>query len=140
MGNILNWPSKSKQQTFIIKISGNYTLKCSYIDSNNKEIIIKLHNKKEKEYLLATSLIDKNSSIEFADDLFTKPHDFKLYDIELYGKEYSIIAEVLFALIINEFKQQIEKEYIIENTLVELPGATLLMRPFCPKKLLMRPI
>ena len=62
---------------------------------------------KEQEYLLSSSLIDNNSSIEFADDLFTNPDDFKLYEIELYGTKYRVIAEVLLALIINEFKGEI---------------------------------
>ena len=105
-----------------IQINEQYTIKCSYIDSKKKETPIQLHNEIEQEgYLLSSSLIDKKSSIEFTDDLFTNPQDFKLYNISLYGKEYSVIAEVLFALIINEFKEQIEKEFIIENTIVQLP-------------------
>ena len=66
----------SNKITFKIQITEQYIIKCSYIDSNNKE----------QEYLLSSSLIEKNSLIEFAEDLFTNPDDFKLYEIELYGK------------------------------------------------------
>ena len=115
MGNIINSSSRnSNRVTLKITINEQHTIKCSILDSNKKETPIQLHNEIEQEgYLLSSSLIDKKSSIEFAQDLFTNPHDFKLYDIELFGKEYSVIAEVLFALIINEFKEQIEKEYIL---------------------------
>ena len=70
--------------TFIIQINEQHKIKCCYIDSNKKETIIQLHNKTH-QYLLS-------NSIEFAEDLFTKPQNFKLYDIALYGKEYSVIA------------------------------------------------
>ena len=100
--------------TLKITISEQYTIKCSYIDVKKKETTIELHNNPQQEYLFS-------GSINFAEDLFSKPQDFKLYVIELYGKEYSVIAEVLFALIINEFKEQIIKEFIIENTTVKLP-------------------
>ena len=121
MGNIINSSGKSNRTRLKITISDAYKLQCNYIDSKKEETIIQIHNKKEQEYLLSSSLIDNKSSIEFAQDLITNPQDFKLYNIELYGKEYSVIAEVLFALIISEFKEQIEKEYIIDKTIVELP-------------------
>ena len=112
----------SNKITLLIKISEQYKLECCCIDSENKEITIQLHNTNKQEYLLSSSLIDKNSSIEFGEDLFTNPQGFKFYNIELYGKEYSVISEVLFALIISEFKEQIEKEFIIENTIVQVPS------------------
>ena len=111
----------SNQIILIIKINTTYEIQCIYIDSNNKTTTIQLQNSNQQEYPLSSALIDNKSSIEFAHDLFTKPQDFKLYNIELYGKEYSVIAEVLFALIISEFKQQIDKQFIIEKIIVQLP-------------------
>ena len=100
--------------SFIIQINDTHKIKCCYIDSNKKETPIQLHNKtQQQEYLLS-------KSIEFAEDLFPNPQEFKFYNIELYGKEYTVIAEVLFALLIDEFKEQIEKEFIIDKTIVEL--------------------
>ena len=116
----------SNKVTLIIKISENYKLQCHIVDSNKKETLIQLNNKNQQEqYLLSSSLIDKKNSIQFAHDLFINPQDFKLYNIELYEKEYTVIAEVLFALIISEFKEQIEKEFIIEKTIVQLPVQNL---------------
>ena len=63
----------TNKTTLIIKISNTYKLQCSYIGSNKKEITIQLHNKTQQEgYPLSSSLIDKKSTIEFADDFFTK--------------------------------------------------------------------
>ena len=95
MGNTINSSKNTNQQTLKIQITDKYSIKCSYIDSNQKETPIQLHNKsQQEEYNLF-------SSIEFTQELFTNPQDFKLYNIELYGKEYGVIAEVLFALIIS---------------------------------------
>ena len=35
--------------------------------------------------------------------------EFKQYHIQYQEKEFFLIAEVMFALVINQFKQQIEK-------------------------------
>ena len=70
------------KETLIIKISEQYSIKCSYIESNNKDTMIQLHNKnQQQDYLLSTS-------IKFAENLFTNPQEFKIYKIELYGTEY----------------------------------------------------
>ena len=42
-------------------------------------------------------------------------------EFQYQNKEYDVIAELLFALIINEFKKKIEKEFIIDETIVYLP-------------------
>ena len=47
--------------------------------------------------------------------------EFKQYHIQYQEKEFFILAEVMFALIINQFKQRIEKHYIIEEIILELP-------------------
>ena len=118
---------------FKIVINKEYKIKCSYIDSQKNEIPIHLTNKnkdKKEDYLpISISfhdnkiiLCEENTfNIHFINDLFDQPNDFKLYEINYQHKDYKVIAEVLFALIINEFKEQIEKEFIIENTIVELP-------------------
>ena len=51
----------------------------------------------------------------------THPQSFKTYEINFQEKGYEVVAEVLFALIINEFKQIVENEYIITKTMIELP-------------------
>ena len=122
----------TKKVNLTITITEQYQLQCLYSNEENGDRVIKIH---ENQEIYPFTICLKNNkiivgekhedSIEFIQDLFSKPQDFKLYDIKLYGKEYSVIAEVLFALIINEFKGQIEKEFIIENITVKLPVQNL---------------
>ena len=115
---------------FKIIISQDYKIKCCYVDSQNNETPIKLNNSEQEYYPIIISF-DNNfkytvsqeneKSIQFMEDLFTNPEEYKVYNIQFQNKEYSVISEVLFALIINDFKQQIEKEYIIEKTLIQIP-------------------
>ena len=97
----------NKNIQFKIQITENYQLKCSVIDITNKEIPIELNNKDNKE-------------INFIKDIITEPQNYKLYSIQIQQKEYNVIAEVLLALLIDEFKQKIEKEYVITTTIVEI--------------------
>ena len=53
---------------------------------------------------------------------FEQPSQVILYSVEFQGKKYEIQEEVMFALIMNEFKKRIEKENIIEQTNVEIPS------------------
>ena len=46
---------------------------------------------------------------------------FPLYNVEFQNKSYQLLPEVLFAIVINEIKRKIEREFIIENTVIELP-------------------
>ena len=57
--------------------------------------------------------------------MIEEPESIKYYETEYYNKSYSLIAEVMFALIIDEYLSQIEKNYIIENTIIELPSNNL---------------
>ena len=61
------------------------------------------------------------NSIHFIQEWIENSEDYKMYSVQYQGKEYQLLAEVLFALVISEFKQRIEKEYIIENTMIEIP-------------------
>ena len=123
MGNIINTITSSKKSntiSFIITITQDYQLKCSYIDTNNKETIIELHNQ-ENMFHSINLTFENNNNYNFIHDLMNEPNDFKLYRVYLQGKEYSVISEVLFALLMYEFKRQIEKEFIINKTIIHLP-------------------
>ena len=50
------------------------------------------------------------------------PENYKLYSIQCCNKEYEVIGEVLFALVINEFISKVEKEFIISEIIIELPN------------------
>ena len=60
--------------------------------------------------------------IHFMNDWVSNPDEYRLYEIHYQEKEYKMISEVLFALIIKGFKEQIEKEYIIKETNIEIPN------------------
>ena len=122
----------TKEIIFKIKINQEYHIQCSYIDSQNKEIIIHV-NKQEEDYYPLTISFDSNeisicnnneneNVIHFMNDWISNPDEFKLYEIHYQEKEYKMISEVLFALIIKGFKEQIEKEYIIKETNIEIPN------------------
>ena len=119
----------NKNIQFKIVITNKCKLQCSYIDSENTETMITLHNQQETIYPICISLYNekiiiceqKGKTYYFMGKLFKEPNMFHLYTIYHRGIEYNVIAEVLFALIISEFKQQIEKEFIITETIVQLP-------------------
>ena len=114
--------TNSLKRTFKIKIqniSNEYKLQCSIINnSNEKETKIKIRDK--KEYSLQFTLDGNN--IDFMNDLINKPEEYKLYSIHYFKKEYQVVAEVLFALILDEIVQKVKKEYILDKTIIELPS------------------
>ena len=58
---------------------------------------------------------DSEKSIHFMKHWFENPNDYSPFNITFQNKEYDLINEMLFALIINEFKKKVEKDY--SNTL-----------------------
>ena len=121
MGNTQNKNTKkSNLRKFKIRINEQYKLQVSYIDSEKQETIIQLNNNKQDWYSPIVSFRDnkitvcseeKEDAIHFIEEFFTNPQSFKLYPIHFQGKNYEIIAEVLFALIINEFKQIVDWQF-----------------------------
>ena len=47
---------------------------------------------------------------------------YSLIQIQFQEKEFELLPEVIFALIISQFKTMIEKEFIIDETFVEIPS------------------
>ena len=83
----------AKNIQFKIKINNQYQLQVSYIDSENQERIIQLNNNKQDWYSPVISFRDnkimvcsedKEEAIEFIEELFTHPHNFKTYKIKIY--------------------------------------------------------
>ena len=86
-------------------ISINKDNKIKYIIKNNDNII-----QEETEYLPMSISFDmneiiihkqRNDSFDFFNDFVNNPNEFKEYSISYQGKEYEVIAEVLFSLISN---------------------------------------
>ena len=115
-----------------IIITKDYKLQVKLIDSENKETLVQLsENKQEEEefYIPCISFngnfisVCQNSdtAIHFMEDWLTQPEEFTLYSVKFQGKEYQLLAEVLFGIVMSEVKEKVEKEYIIEESIVELP-------------------
>ena len=111
-------------------ITNKFTIQCKVIDSQNNEKLIQLNDKQQEEYIPCISFSEnkiticeeiKSNSIHFVEEWFNHSEDYKLFTVQFQNKEYQLLPEVLFSLIINVFKQQIEREYIITNTLIQLP-------------------
>ena len=97
-------------------------IKCLLTSSKYKNHIMKLPNQ-QNDYLLLTLLFEMNeiiignettNSIHFMKDIINNPDEYKEYQIQYKEKHYSLFAEVLFALIIYQFKRILEKEWIID--------------------------
>ena len=115
------------KRIFKIIISKEFKLQCLLIDSENKEEIIQI-KENQNEYI-PSILFDKtsiqicpnNTNLNIIKDLINEPDNYKYYSNEYQLNHYELIFEILFALIILEFKEIIQKNYIIENTIVQLP-------------------
>ena len=120
---------------FKIQITKNYTFKCFVIVAEKKETPFQIKDNQE-EYI--PSITFQNHSVSFFDgnstnlikELYEHPEEYKEYQILFQDKSYSLIFEVLFGLIITQFKKKVEKDFIINKTIVELeiPNAIVLER------------
>ena len=62
-----------------------------------------------------------NNRIRYINDMINNPEEYKKYHIEFQEEEYEVIGEVLFGLMINQFKKKIEKEWIIQESIIHIP-------------------
>ena len=88
-------------------------MKCLLNDIEGNETIINL--KKGIDYYTPSIAFDMNNiiiceehenSIEFMKDMIEQSNEFKEYVIHYQNREYSVIAEVLLALMIYEIKKK----------------------------------
>ena len=114
-----------------ITISEEYKLQVKVIDEQDKDHFIKINEHQQEEYLPITIAFDMNEiivcqerddSIQFMKEWIEHPTQHKEYSITYQKKGYTVISELLFALIINEFKKKIKKEFIIDETIVHVPS------------------
>ena len=123
--------------TFKLLISQQNTIKCVIIKEDKTEELITLETNKE-EYPIQISCTTneivvcqkQENTIDFMNDWIKESNLYKKYSFTFQGKQHEAIAEILFALVINEFKNKVTKKYIIDETLVEIPSNdyTLLRR------------
>ena len=121
---------KTKMKTTVkITITQEYKLKCSIININGEEFPIKLFMNQSSECSPTITfenniirICDENeNALHFMKEWIEQPDNFKIYQIQFQNKEYCLLSEVLFAIIINEFKKLIEKQFIIDNTIIQIP-------------------
>ena len=122
--------TQNKHCSLIITINNQNKIKITILNYQNKEQIIKLNENQQDEYLPITISFDMNeiiinqqtqNSIDFFNDWINQPDEYKEYKINYQNKEYSVISEVFFALIMNEFKRIIEHDWIIDSVSIEIP-------------------
>ena len=108
---------------FKIIITKNYELQYSIVYPGNQEVLL-------QEKIIPSIRFNKNiidffvedeSAIHFMKNWFEIPDDYSTHEIMYQGKEYHLLPEVLFSLVINEIKKKIERQYIIEKTEIQLP-------------------
>ena len=120
-----------KLNTLQIIITEQYKLQCHFHCKNDDIYPIQLPNitLSENEYLPSLTFtgnsmeIGKNEehSLHFIQDIIENSNEFKLYSFVYQEKEYEVIAEVLFALLIDKFREVVEKKWILEKIVIVLP-------------------
>ena len=118
------------KSTFKLILTKDYQLQCLVIDPNNQETIIHLSNNDGDQYIPCICITNNHFSVcqnneqstHFIKEWFDTPNEFKTYHFTFQEKEYNILPEVLFSLIINEFKKKAEKQFIIDEIVVEIPS------------------
>ena len=112
-----------------IVVTTDYHLQVLLVELENKETVFKLIEDKEEidpcisfNGNFITIGKENETSIDFMKEWIENPDEYKMYSVLFQGKEYSVLSEVLFALIINEYKQKIERENIIKCTWIKRNG------------------
>ena len=102
-------------------------MKCLLNDIEGNETIINL--KKGIDYYTPSIAFDMNNiiiceehenSIEFMKDMIEQSNEFKEYVIHYQNREYSVIAEVLLALMIYEIKKKVQRKVKLIQTRVHI--------------------
>ena len=108
---------------FKITITKNYKLTISIIQEGKEEII---QQEVSPCITFNTNTIDlfqeNDRAIYFLQSWIEKPDDYRSYSIQFQNKSYELLPEVLFAIVIDEIKKKVEKEFIVDETLVEIPS------------------
>ena len=119
---------KQNHCSFTIQITQDKQIKCSITTSNSKITTIRLENYKDFYPICIDSTtteltVCKNSStaISFMDTWVKNPGSLKKYFITYQNQIHTVLAEELFALVVNAFKTIVEKTFIIDETYVVLP-------------------
>lgn len=121
--------SQNNHCSFILFINSECQIKCQILIGDKEiERNVKICNN-DKEYIPITISFDVNeiligqqtdTTIDFFKDWANQPEEYKEYRFTYQNKEYIAIAEVLFSLLINEYKKKVERLYVIDETTVQI--------------------
>ena len=121
----------NKHSIFHIEINQNYQIKFTIIDDDdNTHHVIKINEDQEEDFITPTLSFNMNdinlnnqsdNSIEFIKDFILQPEEYKHYNINYQNQEHSVIFEVLFGIYISQIRKRIEKEWIIDETIIKIP-------------------
>ena len=112
---------KTNHCSLLIQLINENQLKCSLINNGNTV--------DERDFSLLSISFEMNeiivsetrkNSIHFMNDLIQFPHDFKEYQITYQQTDYFVIAEVLLSLFLFHYKSEIEKQFIIDETIFQI--------------------
>ena len=119
---------KFQHKKLKLRITKEFKFQCSLLDSNNIETICQPIPTIEQYIPCITFQNDiilfcKNhpNAIHFLKEWFQNPNEFRMYNFTYQGEEFSVIAEVLFALLVEEFKGKIQNNCFIYSTIVDVP-------------------
>ena len=117
------------QRILKIVISNELLLKCCIVDNQQNEILIQIIEN-ENEYIPSVSYTEdsieyckkSDKMITFMKEWIEHPEIYTKYPLHFEGKQHEVVAEVLFGLIISEFKQIVEYHWNISHVLVTVPS------------------
>ena len=108
---------------FKIQITKEYQLHCSFINEQNEEIKVinsEFITPSIRFYTNTISLFkeEKENTIHFIQQWLEQPEEYQTYSIQFQNKNYELLPEIFFSIIIHELKKKIEKQFIIKDTLI----------------------
>ena len=116
--------------TFTILITPTYTLHCT-ISTPETTTPLKLTPDHPDDFHPTVDFTPNHiripptptsTSLTFLQAFIEHPDDFTPYTVTYHGKTHSVLPEILFAIIINEYKTKIEKCHVIDATVVQTPS------------------
>ena len=109
---------------FKIIISKEYKLKITILNEEGEETIIVEEVTPCIRFNTHTIDIceEGEGAISFMKNWIENPEEYSTYSIQYQNKQFNLLPEVLFAIIINEFKKKVERKIIIKATEIQIPA------------------
>ena len=109
---------------FKIIITKEFKLTCSYKNKTNGNFTSVVSDVIPSILFNVNTIdicVEKEQAIHFLQQWFENPADYFTYSIHFQNKSYELLPEVLFAIIIYDYKKKVERNYIIETAEIQIP-------------------